>query len=129
MRRCSMGAKLDMDKITKGLGAVERRGRVSSRSGYFGATQLAAEVKARFKTPASGGRATDPTWTERRQVPLTPKTLRRLETLASSVRQTTNVNVEPLQLAGMLLERATEEFRAEEAQDLPHWSSMTGSRR
>jgi uncharacterized protein (DUF433 family) len=50
-----MSAKLDMDKIAKGLGRVERRGRVSSRSGYFGAMQLAAEVGARFKMPVSSG--------------------------------------------------------------------------
>ncbi len=35
-------AKLDMNKIAGLLGA-ERRGKVTSRGGYFGALQLAAE--------------------------------------------------------------------------------------
>ena len=43
-----MGAKLDMERIAKTLGA-ERRGKVSARGGYFGALQLAAEVAARFR--------------------------------------------------------------------------------
>ena len=44
---------LDLDKIAKRLGAV-RRGTVTSRGGYFGALQLAAEVQARFHVPARG---------------------------------------------------------------------------
>lgn len=36
------GPKLDMDKIAKGLGA-ERRGKVSTSAGSFGAQQLLAE--------------------------------------------------------------------------------------
>ena len=50
--------KLDMDMIAKRLGAV-RRGTVTSRGGYFGALQLAAEVQARFHVPARRGQATD----------------------------------------------------------------------
>ena len=51
---------LDMDKIARSLGA-ERAGVVASGSGVFATAQLAAEVKARFRTPPTGGRATDPT--------------------------------------------------------------------
>lgn len=40
-----MSTPLDMDRIAKDLGA-ERRGKVTSRGGYFGAVQLAAEVAA-----------------------------------------------------------------------------------
>jgi hypothetical protein len=36
-----MKTRLDMEKITKGLGAL-RRGKVSASAGYFGALQLAA---------------------------------------------------------------------------------------
>ena len=57
-----MKARLDMDKIAKGLGG-ERRGRVEARAGYFGAVQLLADLETRLRAPASGGRPTDPQWT------------------------------------------------------------------
>jgi hypothetical protein len=100
--------KLDMDKIAEGLGA-ERRGQVRARGGYFGAEQLAAEVQARFKVPAGGGRGTDPRWTEKRLVALAPKTLSRLEHLANLLNEQGGVSVGALQVAALLLERAIEE--------------------
>jgi hypothetical protein len=101
--------KLDLDKIAKGLGA-ERQGPVKANSGYFAAMQLAAEVRARFQTPAGGGRSTDPEWTDRRLVPLGPKTLSHLERLAKAVSDQGGVTVSPLQVAALLLERATEDI-------------------
>src|SRR5213594_1692541 len=95
-----MKRRLDMDKIAKGLGG-ERRGRVSATGGYFGAMQLLADVEAKFRVPAGGGRPTDPRWTERRLVPLAPETLERLEEITSRVRQHGALNVEPMQLAAM----------------------------
>jgi len=71
---------LDLDKIARGLRA-ERRGSRAARSGYFAAAQLGAAVLERFRVPAGGGRATDPSWTARRLVPLAPHTL---DQLASS---------------------------------------------
>src|SRR5438067_13539274 len=112
-----MKRKLDMDKIAKGLGA-ERRGKVSATGGYFGALQLLADIEARFRVPPGGGRATDPTWTERRLVPLTPRTLRRLEELAARIREQSQVPIEPMQLAGLLLEKTTEQVSDEEAKQL-----------
>jgi hypothetical protein len=100
--------KLDMNKIAKALGA-ERRGEVKAAGGYFGALQLAADVQARFEAPAGGGRATDPRWTERRLVPLAPKTLSRLEHLARTLNQQEGMSVGALQVAALLLERAIEE--------------------
>lgn len=50
--------RLDLDKIAKGLGAT-RKGRVESKGGYSGALELAAEVAARFRTPAGGERPTN----------------------------------------------------------------------
>ena len=41
----AVSTPLDMDRIARDLGA-ERRGKVVSRGGYFGAVQLAAEVAA-----------------------------------------------------------------------------------
>lgn len=96
-----MGAALDMDRIAKGLGAV-RRGKVSSRGGYFGALQLAAEVAARFRVPVGGGRPTDPSWDEQRLVRLSPRTLEQLEKLAEQSHAT------PMQVAALLLERAVQ---------------------
>jgi hypothetical protein len=112
-----MKPRLDMDKIAKALGA-ERKGKVTAGSGYFGAAQLAAEVQARFRAPGGGGRATDPGWTERRQVPFTKSTLKRLEALAKQVRDLAKLSIEPLQLAALLLERAAERASEEDAEEL-----------
>ena len=100
--------QLDLDKIAKALGA-ERRGEVRAGSGHFGAMQLVAEIQARFQVPAAGGRSTDRTWTDRRLVPLAPKTLVRLERLAKTVSEQGGIAVSPLQVAALLLEHATEE--------------------
>ena len=108
---------LDMDKIAAVLGA-KRRGKVSATGGYFGAMQLRADVEARFRVPASGGRPTDPRWTERRLVPLTPRTLERLEAISAKVREHDGVNVEPMQLAALLLEKTTEQISEDEAKNL-----------
>ena len=117
-----MKTRLDMDKIAKALGA-ERRGKVTASGGYFGALQLLADVDARFRVPAGGGRPTDPGWTERRLVPLAPRTLKRLEEIAVKVREHGGANLEPMQLAALLLEKTTERISADEAEEL------VGSRR
>jgi len=106
-----------MDKIARGLGA-ERRGKVSATGGYFGAMQLLADVEARFRTPEGGGRPTDPRWTERRLVPLAPETLERLEEISSKVRGHGGVNVEPMQLAALLLEKTARLLSETEAEEL-----------
>lgn len=112
-----MKARLDMRKIARGLGA-KRRGRVSAAGGFFGATQLLADVEARFRTPAGGGRPTDPQWTERRLVPLAPRTLERLEAITAKVRERGDVNLEPMQLAALLLEKTTDQLSGDEAEEL-----------
>lgn len=112
-----MKTQLDMDKIAKGLGA-ERRGKVTASSGYFGAMQLLADIGARFRVPAGGGRPTDPHWTERRLVPLAPRTLERLEEITAKIRKHGGVNVEPMQLAALLLEKTTEGLSEDEAERL-----------
>lgn len=53
-----MKTPLNMDKIAAALGA-ERKGKVSVTAGYFGAMQLRADIEARFRVPAGGGRPTD----------------------------------------------------------------------
>ncbi len=113
-----MTTRLDMEKIARGLGA-DRKGTVASSGGYFGALQVLAEVEARFRVPPGGGRATDPQWTERRLVPLAPRTLERLDALTARVREHTGVQVEPMQLAALLLEDATERLSDDEAAQLP----------
>ena len=112
-----MKTQLDMDKIAAGLGA-QRRGKVSATSGYFGALQLLADIETRFHVPPGGGRPTDPRWTERRLVPLAPRTLERLEAITAKVREHDGVNVEPMQLAALLLEKTTEQLSENEATDL-----------
>ena len=108
---------LDMDKIARALGAA-RRGKVSATGGYFGAMQLLADIEARFRVPSGGGRATDPNWTERRLVPLAPRTLARLEELATRIRERSQVAIEPMQLAGLLLEKTTEQVSDAEAKKI-----------
>jgi hypothetical protein len=71
-----------------------------------------------FRVPETGGRATDPTWTERRQLPLRQETLDRLEYLAARVRDRSGGDVHPMQLAALLLERATDRASEEEAETL-----------
>ena len=108
---------LDMDKIARALGAASQ-GKVSATGGYFGALQLLADIEARFRVPSGGGRATDPNWTERRLVPLAPRTLARLEELAAKIRKQGQVAIEPMQLAGLLLEKTTEQVSDAEAEKL-----------
>src|SRR5947209_13474240 len=112
-----MMTRLDTDKIARGLGA-ERGGRVSSKGGYFGALQLVSDIEARFRVPSGGGRPTDPRWTERRLVPLAPRTLERLEQIAAKIREHGGVSVEPMQLAALLLEKTTEDLSEGEAEKL-----------
>jgi hypothetical protein len=109
--------QLDMDRIARGLGA-KRRGKVDASGGYFGAMQLVADIEARFRIPAGGGRPTDPHWTERRLVRLAPETLRRLERLTAKLRELGDVAVEPMQLAALLLEKTTEHLRHDEVREL-----------
>ena len=112
-----MAAQLDMDRIARGLGA-RRKGRIASSGGYFGAQQLLADVTARLRVPERGGRATDPQWTERRLVPLTPRTIKFLDELTVRVRQRSGVHVEPMQIAALLLEKAAEQANEERADEL-----------
>jgi hypothetical protein len=107
---------VDLDKVARGLGAV-RRGTVRAEGGWFGAAQLAADVGARFRAPAGGGRATDPGWTERRLLPLAPETLARLERLSAALGER-GVVVTPLQVAALLLERAAAEAHDDEVEEL-----------
>ena len=122
-----MKAQLDMDKIATGLGAV-RKGAVSATSGYFGALQLLADIETRFRVPVGGGRPTDPGWTERRLVPLAPRTLRQLEEITARVRKRSRMNVEPMQLAALLLERSTERLSDDEAEELVRPRRRRGQR-
>ena len=110
-------AQLNMDKIAKGLGA-KRRGKVTPRSGYFGALQLLADIESRFRVPVGGGRPTDPRWTERRLVPLTQRTLDRLEAIAAKVEKQGGVSLQPMQLAALLLEKTTADLSAADAKEL-----------
>ncbi len=109
--------KLDTDKIARGLGA-RRKGKVYSTGGYPGAAQLAAEVQARFRVPPGGGRPTDPGWSDKRLVPIAPRTLKRLERLAKRLYEATGIRVEPMQLAAILVETAVEDIGTEAVERL-----------
>jgi hypothetical protein len=52
-------------------------------------------------------------------VPLAPETLERLEEITSRVRERGGVNVEPMQLAALLLEKTARQLSEAEAEQLP----------
>lgn len=112
-----MKAQLNMDKIAKELGA-ERGGSVAAGGGHFGALGLAAEVQARFRVPVKGGRASVPEWTERRLLPMTSKTLTRIEDLAARLRSKSGIGIEPMQLAGLLIERFANDINDDDLEEL-----------
>ncbi len=113
-----MKPKLDLDKIARGLGA-KRRSKVAPSGGYFGALQLVADIKARFRVPAGGGRPTDPNWTEKRLLPLKPRTLQRLEKLtARMMREPDGIKIEVMQFAALLLEEKVEQLSWKESKEL-----------
>jgi hypothetical protein len=104
-----MKPRLNMDKIAKALGA-QRKGTVHATGGYFGAAQLVAEVQERFRIPHGGGRPTDPHWTEKRLVGLSAETLRRLAEIASQIRSSSDIHLNAMQVAALLLEKAVGQF-------------------
>lgn len=99
--------KLDHSKLARNLGSAVYS-RIAAKPGYFGALQVAQEVRRRFKAPASGGRARDPRWTAKRLIPIRPDTLPRLQELARKVSEIVGYRVEPLQVAALLVERNLE---------------------
>ena len=109
--------KVDTDKVAAGLRA-RKGGAVYPTAGYPGAAQLAAEVRERFRVPDGGGRPTDPSWTDKRLVPIAPRTLERLQTMAKKLYDETGVRVEPMQLAAILLETKADQIESEELERL-----------
>lgn len=109
--------KLDADKVARGLGA-RKKGAVYPTGGFPGAAQLAAEVQERFRVPPGGGRPTDPSWSDKRLVPIAPRTLDRLQRMAKRLYEDTGLRVEPMQLAAILLETTIESIDAEHADPL-----------
>ena len=105
-----MNPKLNLDKVARILGA-ERRGHVRATGGYFGAAELVAEVSRRFRSPGTGGRPTDPHWTEKRLVGLSPESLKELQDLAAVIRRRLHVQLDPMQAAAILLEKALRDLR------------------
>lgn len=110
-----MKKSLDLDKIAKGLGG-ERRGKFAVSGGHFGAMQLVGDIQAHFRTPAGGGRATNPAWTTKRLVPLADQTLKRLEQLAREIEEKRNIHIEPMQVAALLIENSLAKVTGEEAE-------------
>ena len=113
----TMKAQLDMYKIAKGLGA-DRRVRVAPAGGNLGVMDLLADIEARFRVPTHGGRPTDPAWTERRLVPIAPRTMKRLAEIAAKVREYGGAKLGPMQLATLLIEKMVEQLSEVEAEEL-----------
>lgn len=110
-------AKVDPDQMARLLGA-ERRGAVEAGAGPFAAVALAMEVAQRLRPPAGGGQPTDPSWNERRLIPLKRETLEKLDQIAASVRKRTGTHVQPLQIAAAVLEKFVSSLNPEEIETL-----------
>jgi hypothetical protein len=118
-----MKTRVNLNKIAKALGA-ERRGHVKATGGYFGASELVAEVQRRFRSPAGGGRITDQNWTERRLVGFSPTTLQRLKEIAEEISHAENIHLNPMQVAALLLERTVQD--RESGNDILKQAKRTG---
>lgn len=94
-------------KVAAALGA-RITGRVPEVGpGAFGAARLAAALHERL-VASSGrrpGRPTDPAWTQHPKVPMSDKTLERLELLSREL-STRDRRISPMQLAAHLLENS-----------------------
>lgn len=78
--------------------------------GASGALQLAAEIKRRFRSPAGGGRRTNPSWTQARLVGLSPTTLQCLRRLTRQLSRSRHVSIQPMRLAALMLEKLVDEL-------------------
>lgn len=112
-----MKARLNIDRIAKGLGA-EPMGKVTSSGGYFSAMQVVSDIKARLRVPEGGGRPTDREWTERRVLPLRRRTLERLEKITAKIRGSSGIKVEVMQLAALLVEKDVERLSLKKTEEL-----------
>lgn len=96
---------LDGNKIAEALGGIHL-GNVRAKAGYFGAMQLVADASERFRAPRTGGRSTDPRWSERRLIGLAPETLERLQALSRRLRLNGGISIDPMQVAAVVLEKS-----------------------
>jgi hypothetical protein len=100
----------NVKKLARRLGASIGEPVSDSGGGAFGMARLAAELAARLE-PGQGqrpGRPTDPSWTYHRKIPMSEKTIRRLEEIAKSV-SVGGRSVSPMQVAAQLLEEKLEQ--------------------
>jgi hypothetical protein len=104
----------NVQKIARKLNA-KIVGRVPNvGGGAFGAARLAAALHERLRPPSGErpGRPTDPLWEKHPKVPMSKRTLSRLEKLAASL-STPNRKISPMQVAAQLLENSVSELVAE----------------
>jgi hypothetical protein len=99
-----MRSKISHARLARNLGS-RVSGHARAGAGYFGALQVAEEVRRRFRSAPGGGRARDPEWTQKRLLPFRPETLARLQVLSARVSAIVEFRVEPLQIAALLVER------------------------
>ena len=121
--------RLDHDALARNLGSTVL-GKATAGSGYFGALQVAEEVRGRFTKPVGGGRARDPLWTTKRLLPVKQETLAQLEVLARKVSRLVHHRVEPLQIAAVLVERNLARLNVKEmAQAVTSAERIEGARK
>ena len=108
---------VDRAKVARYLGA-EPEGRLEGGWGPLAAAVWALEVAERLRPPVGGGQPTDPSWNERRLVPLKRETLDKLNQMAAALREKTGTNVQPLQIAAAVIERFAGELNVEEVSSI-----------
>lgn len=106
--------KLDLDKIARIMGGS--RAEIEARGGYFGALQLAEDVRA-LRTPAGGGRPTDPAW-EKKLIGVASRTEKALDEIARQMSVESGKPIGPMQVAALLLDRAVRQYQANHQLDL-----------
>jgi hypothetical protein len=111
-----MKTRLDMNKIAKGLGA-QRRGKVATSEGYFGAMQLLADV-AIFASGCRRAAAGKGSRLDGKAAGSARANRETLEEIRVKVREHSGTSLEPMQLAALLLERTTERLSEDEAEEL-----------
>lgn len=97
----------NVERLAEKLGARVAGEVPDYSAGAFGVAALAQALRDRLE-PSSGkrpGRPTNPSWSRRPKVPMTPETEARLQELARLLSDDRR-KVSPMQVAGEILERA-----------------------
>jgi hypothetical protein len=101
----------NIESLAKTMGATVVTTVPEYSAGAFGMTALASTLRERLE-PSAGkrpGRPSNPAWSKRPKVPMAPETEQRLKELAHLL-SAGERQVSPMQVAALILERATASY-------------------